>query len=134
MLSLLLGRWTHIYSSSLLLSLIAFQRLYVIPVLGRERRSNNLADERYLDTLTWICWFAMSISGFIWLLAVVASITNSGIELATLGEVVGVTQFGRLWLFRSLLALAIAGGWLHKRLRKTSRTPFGFGLDRVGGR
>jgi putative copper resistance protein D len=70
----------------------------------------------------WICWFAMSISGFIWLLAVVASISNSGIELATLGDVVGATQFGHLSLFRSLIASAIAGGLLHNRLRKTSRT------------
>ncbi len=63
----------------------------------------------------------MLISGIIWLLAVVASITGSGIALATVGEVVGVTQFGRLWLFRSLLVLAIAGGLLHDTLRKTSR-------------
>jgi len=40
MLSLLFGRWAHIYSSSILLSLLAFQRLYVIPVLDRERRGN----------------------------------------------------------------------------------------------
>ena len=121
MLSLLFGRWTHIYSSSLLLSLIAFQRLYVISFLDRKHRSNDLANGRYLDALTWICWFAMSISGIIWLLAVVASITNSGIVLATLGEVVGVTQFGHIWLFRSLLALAIAGGLLYNTLRKTFR-------------
>jgi putative copper resistance protein D len=41
--------------------------------------------------------------------------------LATLGEVVGATQFGHLWMFRSLLALAIAGGLLYNTLRKTSR-------------
>lgn len=121
MLGLLLGRWANIYLSSLLLSLLAFQRLYAIPVLDHEKRSNRWARGRYLDVLTWICWFAMLISGIIWLLAVVASITGSGIALATVGEVVGVTQFGRLWLFRSLLVLAIAGGLLHDTLRKTSR-------------
>jgi putative copper resistance protein D len=104
-----------------LLSLIAFKRLYVIPFLDRKHRSNDLADGRYLDTLTWICWFAMSISGIIWLLAVVASMTSSEIELAAVAEVVGITQFGHLWLFRSLLALAMAGGLLYNVVRKTSR-------------
>jgi copper resistance protein D len=118
MLSLLFGRWTHIYSSSLLLSLIAFHRLYVIPASDRECRSNSLAEAKYLDAFTWTCWLAMLISGIIWLLAIVASITDSGIELTTVGEVVGITQFGHLWLFRSLLGLAIAGGLLHDRLRK----------------
>jgi copper resistance protein D len=120
-LALLFGRWAHIYSSSLSLSLLAFQRLYVIPVLDREHRNNSLAEERYLDALTWICWFAMLISGIIWLLAVVASITDSGIELGAVGEVLSVTQFGRLWLFRSLLGLAIAGGLLYDTRRKPSR-------------
>ncbi len=120
MLGLLLGRWANIYSSSLLLSLLAFQRLYVVPVLDREKRSKRWPDGRYLDAATWICWFAMSISGIIWLLAVVASIYDSGIELGAVGEVLSVTQFGRLWLFRSLLGLAIAGGLLHNSLRKIS--------------
>jgi putative copper resistance protein D len=119
MLSLLFGRWAHIYSSSILLSLFAFQRLYVIPVLDRERRS-NLAEESCLDTLKWICWLVMLISGINWLLVIVASISNSGIQLATLEEVIGVTQFGHLWLFRSFLGLAIAGGLLYDRLRKRS--------------
>jgi putative copper resistance protein D len=119
MLSLLVGRWVHIYSSSLLLSLFVFQRLYVIPVLDRERRS-NLAEESCLDILKWICWLVMLISGINWLLAIVASINNSKIQLATLEEVIGVTQFGHLWLFRSLLGLAIAGGLLYDRLRKRS--------------
>ena len=35
-------------------------------------------------------------------------------------EVIGVTQFGHLWLFRSFLGLAIAGGLLYDRLRKRS--------------
>ncbi len=117
MLSLLFGRWAHIYSSSILLSLLAFQRLYVIPVLDRERRG-NLAEESCLDTLKWICWLVMLISGINWLLVIVASISNSGIQLATLEEVIGGTQFGHLWLFRSLLGLAIAGGLLYDRLRK----------------
>jgi copper resistance protein D len=120
-LGLLFGRWAHIYSSSLLLSLLAFRRLYVIPVLDREHRSNNLMEDRYLDALTWICWFAMLISGIIWLLVVVASINASGIELGAVREVICATQFGRLWLFRSLLGLAVAGGLLHDMLRKTSR-------------
>jgi len=119
MLSLLFGRWAHIYSSSILLSLFAFQRLYVIPVLDRERRS-NLAEESCLDALKWICWLVMLISGINWLLVIVASISNSGIQLATLEEVIGVTQFGHLWLFRSFLGLAIAGGLLYDRLRKRS--------------
>jgi copper resistance protein D len=122
MLSLLLGRWANIYLSSLLLSLLAFQRLYVIPVLDREKRGNRWAQGRYLGWLTWICWFGMLISGVIWLWAVIASISNSGIELGTAGKIVGVTQFGRLWLFRSFLGLVIAGGLLHDILRKTSRT------------
>jgi putative copper resistance protein D len=63
----------------------------------------------------------MSISGIIWFLAVVASITDSGIELGAVGEVLSVTQFGHLWLFRSLLGLAIAGGLLRNTLRQTSR-------------
>jgi len=120
MLSLLFGRWAHIYSSSLLLSLFAFRRLYVIPVLDRESRRSNLAEEDSLDTLKWICWLVMLISGIVWLLAIVASITDSGIQLAAVGEVIGVTQFGHLWLFRSLLGLAIAGGLLHDSLRKRS--------------
>jgi putative copper resistance protein D len=103
-----------------LLSLFAFRRLYVIPVLDRERRRSNLAEEDSLDTLKWICWLVMLISGIVWLLAIVASITDSGIQLATVGEVISVTQFGHLWLFRSLLGLAIAGGLLHDSLRKRS--------------
>jgi copper resistance protein D len=121
MLSLLFGRWAHIYSSSLLLSLFAFRRLYVIPVLDRERRRSNLAEEDSLSTLKWICWSVMLISGIVWLLAMVASIIDSGIQLAAVGEVIGVTQFGHLWLFRSLLDLAIAGALLHDSIRKRSR-------------
>jgi putative copper resistance protein D len=117
MLSLWFGRWAHIYSSSLLVSLFAFRSLYVIPVLDRERRG-NLAEEDSLHTLKWICWLVMLLTGITWLLAIVASITNSAIQLATVGEVIGVTQFGHLWLLRSLLGLAIAGGLLHDSLRK----------------
>jgi Putative copper export protein len=120
MLSLLLGRWAHIYSSSLLLSLLAFQRLYKVPVLDRERRSSKFSEASYLDTLKWTCWFVMLISGVIWLLAIVASITNSEIQMASLREVVGITQFGHLWLFRFLLDLAIAGGLLYHSVRKNS--------------
>lgn len=120
MLSLWFWRWAHIYSSSLLLSLFAFQRLYVIPVLDRERCRSNLADESCLDSLKWICWLVMLISGINWLLVIVASITNTGIQLATLEEVIGLTQFGHLWLFRSLIGLAIAGGLLHDSLTKRS--------------
>ena len=122
MLGLLLGRWVNIYASSLLLSLLAFQRLYVVPVLHREKRSDRWTEGRYLDALTWICWLAMLISGIIWLLVVVASITDSGIELGAVGKIITVTQFGRLWLFRSLLGLAIGGGLLCNTLRKTSLT------------
>ncbi len=121
MLGLLLGRWANIYLSSLLLSLLAFQRLYVIPVLDREKRSNRWAQGRYLGWLTWICCFGILTSGVIWLWAVIASISNSGIELGAAGKIVAVTQFGRLWLFRSFLGLAIAGGLLHDTLRKTAR-------------
>jgi putative copper export protein len=96
MLSLLFGRWAHIYSSSLLLSLFAFHRVYVIPVLHRQCRRSNLAESSCLGTLMWICWSVMLVSGVNWLLAIVASITNSGIQLATVGEVIGVTQFGHL--------------------------------------
>jgi copper resistance protein D len=118
MLTLWFGRWAHIYSSSLLLSLFAFRSLYVVPVFDRERRRSNLAQEDSLHTLKWICWLMMLLTGIAWLLAIVVSITNSGIQLATVGEVIGVTQFGHLWLFRSLLGLAIAGGLLHDSLRK----------------
>jgi putative copper export protein len=122
MLGLLLGRWANIYLSSLLLSLLAFQRLYVIPVLDREKQSNRWGLGRYLGWwLTWICCFGMLTSGVIWLWAVIASISNSGIELGTAGKIVAVTQFGRLWLFRSFLGLAIVGGLLHDILRKTAR-------------
>src|SRR5260370_8812313 len=93
MLGLLLGRWANIYLSSLLLSLLAFQRLYVIPVLDREKRSNRWAEGRYLDVLTWICWFALLISGIIWVLAVFASISGSGISVGPLWEASLVCQF-----------------------------------------
>jgi copper resistance protein D len=118
MLNLWFGRWAHIYSSSLLLSLFVFRSLYVIPVLDRDRRRSNLGRQDSLHTLKWICWLVMLLTGITWLLAIVVSITNSGIQLTTLGEVIGVTQFGHLWLFRSLLGFAIAGGLLHDSLRK----------------
>jgi copper resistance protein D len=120
MLCLLLARWANIYSSSLLLSLLAFRRLYLIPVSDLWHR--DLTEKRYGDALTWICWSTMSISGIVWLLAVVASVTDSGIEWGTAAEVIGVTQFGHLWLFRSLLGLAIAGGLLYDALRKEPRS------------
>jgi putative copper resistance protein D len=120
MLSLWFERWAHIYSSSLLLSLFAFRRLYIIPVLNRDRGRSNLAEEYSLNTLKWICWLVMLLSGIAWLLAIVASITDSGIQLATVGEVLGLTQFGHLWLFRLLLGLVIAGGLLHDSLTKRS--------------
>jgi putative copper resistance protein D len=116
MLGLLLARWANIYSSSLLLSLLTFRRLYLIPVSDLEHRS--LTGKRYADALAWICWCTMSISGIVWLLAVVVSATNSGIKWSTAREVIDVTQFGHLWLFRSLLGLVIAGGLLRGTLRK----------------
>jgi hypothetical protein len=51
-------------------------------------------------------------------LAVVATVTNSGIEWGAAEEVIGVTQFGHLRLFRSFLGLAIAGGLLSDTLKK----------------
>jgi copper resistance protein D len=41
-------------------------------------------------------------------------------------EVIGVTQFGHLWLFRSLIELAIAGGWVYDTLRKEARPHLDF--------
>src|SRR4030088_1385478 len=134
MLSLWFWRWAHIYSSSLLLSLFAFQRLYVIPVLDRERCRSNLADESCLDSLKWICWLVMLISGINWLLVIVASITNTGIQLATLEEVIGLTQFGHLWLFRSLIGLAIAGGLVARQPNKTLVRAFGLARHWTRGR
>jgi copper resistance protein D len=119
MLCLLLARWVNLYSSSLFLSLFAFRRLYLVPVVDREHR--RLANERYADVLKWLCWCAMSISGIVWLLAVISAVTNSGIDWSMAQAVIGATQFGHLWLFRSLLGLAIAGGLLRDTLRKEPR-------------
>src|SRR3954447_25773430 len=88
-----------------------------MPALGRECR-NNLAEEKYLGVLTWVCWFAMLISGIIWLFAAVALMTGSGVGVGAVEEVVRDTQFGHIWLFRLLLGFAIAGGLLHSKLRK----------------
>jgi copper resistance protein D len=122
MLSLWFGRWAHIYSSSILVSLFAFRRLYVIPVLDRERCRDTLAEASGVDTAKWICWLVMLISGTDWLLAMAASI-SSGIQPVSVTEIVRVTQFGHLWLFRSLLGLVIAGGMLYDRLGKRPGAP-----------
>jgi putative copper export protein len=116
---LLLARWVNIYSSSLLLSLFAFRRLYINPALNGKHRC--LPDQRYPNVLAWICWWALSISGILWLVAVVSAVTGSGIEWAAAQAVVGGTQFGHLWMVRSLVGLAIAGGLLRGTLTKESR-------------
>ena len=119
MLGLLVARWVNIYSSSLLLSLFAFRRLYLIPVSDREHR--HRPDQRWIVALRWICWCAMSISGIIWFWAVVSALMDSGIEWGPAQEVIGGTQFGHLWLLRSLLGLVIAGGLLRYTPKKESR-------------
>jgi Putative copper export protein len=119
MSGLLLARWVNIYSSSLLLSLFAFRRFYIIPVSDRERRL--LPDARCMLPLTWVCWAAMSISGITWLSAVISAVTDSGMEWGPAQAVIGGTQFGHLWLFRSLLGLIIAGGLLLDTRRKEPR-------------
>ena len=118
MLFLLLGRWIHIYSSSLLFSLIVFNCLYVIPVLGRNDGLCALAKNQ--APLIWICWLAVVLSGVLWLLSVVASISGSEIEFTIVRQVVAVTQFGHLWLFRSILWLGLGGVLLFDALSKRS--------------
>jgi copper resistance protein D len=118
MLFLLLGRWIHIYSSSLLFSLIAFDRLYVIPALSRDDGSCPAAKKQ--KRLIWICWLAMFGSGILWLLSVVVSMTGSEIEFTAVQQVVAVTQFGHLWLFRSILWLGLGGMLLFDALSNRS--------------
>jgi putative copper resistance protein D len=124
MVPLVLERWAHIFSSSLLVSLLAFEHFYVTPVLRGHSLENRLVTEsrKYFGALTWICWSVGSVSGALWLLTIVASITGSGLNFASVREVLGVTQFGHLWLWRSVLSLTLAVGLLLGGLRKTHVT------------
>ena len=119
MLPLVLERWAHIYSSSLLLSLLAFQRLFVTPVLSNNCSGRGLTEDhqKNLNDLARICWFIGFVSWTLWLLTVVVSMSGSELNLSSVQEVL-LTQFGHLWLFRSVLSFVIAGGLWHSALRK----------------
>jgi copper resistance protein D len=117
MLCLWLDRWAHIYASSLLVSLFAFERLYVGPALDSSNQVHLSMPGKCLRSLTWICWVIMSLSGILWLLAVVTSMIAK-MDFDSVEEVLSGTQFGHLWIFRSLLSLAIVGGLLRQTLKK----------------
>jgi copper resistance protein D len=117
MLWLWLDRWAHIYTSSLLVSLLAFERLYVSPALDSSGQVHLSMPRKYLRGLTWICWVIMSLSGVLWLLAVVTSMIAET-DSVSVEEVLSGTQFGHLWMFRSLLSLVIVGGLLRQTLKK----------------
>jgi putative copper resistance protein D len=126
MLLLVLGRWAHIGSASLLVSVLIFQRLYVIPAV-RSDSQEILATGREVswENMVWPLWGVGFVSWILWFLAVSVSMTESQPNMADLAEIICSTQFGHVWLFRIALSLLLGGVLLysssHKRVRRDWR-------------
>jgi putative copper resistance protein D len=131
MFLLILERWAHIYSSTLLLSLLGFRRLYLVPGLDRRNSDGGWASEsrKHLNALTWICWSVGFGSGILWLLTVAGSVTGCDLGFAGVRDVISGTRFGHLWLIRFVLGLALGLSFsLSVRRKMPPLDPFCVGL------
>jgi copper resistance protein D len=116
-------RWVHLSASVVLASIFVFKIVILAPLFNESSAWSTFNSKPLLglgDGLVWKIWLAETISNFLWLWIVSASMSGVDLQTAldpdTWSKVLFGTKFGHLWMVRSgievILGLSL---WLFAR-------------------
>ena len=108
---LALARALHIGSAMLIVALPYFVLIVLKPVLNDERAATWTPFMGVITRWLWILWAVQAISGVAWFWLVAAEMAEQSpwqlLDLSDLSAVLWQTQFGQLWLGRSILGTVL---------------------------
>ena len=111
---LVLARSIHIGSAMLLVALPYFINIMTGSHFNQENATRLASFFRSVLHLWWIALMAEALSGAVWFWFVTAQMTDQSPTLSDLETVLGQTQFGQLWLIRTVMFMALGLALLYE--------------------